>query len=87
VSTLSSDKITEVKNRYCPCPDCEGACEDVLQEAAEEGARVVIQWIQRNAVYSHSPSRELIRIEDKDWQKLLKAEIPEDKSGWVARCP
>jgi len=76
--TLSREQLQRIKDRYCPCADCEGACDDILDEAAMEGVIAVMDWIKRNAIYSHSPTKEHIVIDRSDWNKLIVGLVPPD---------
>jgi hypothetical protein len=54
-------------------------------EEREREIKEVVEWIACNAIYSHSPSRELIQIRESDWELLKKGIIPEDRERPVFR--
>ncbi len=51
---------------------------DLLQ-ARNEGREEVVQWIKRNAICSHEPSRENIKIMRAEWDMLLTGKIPPER--------
>jgi len=83
--TLSREQLQRIKDRYCPCADCEGACDDILDEAAMEGVIAVMDWIKRNAIYSHSPTKEHIVIDRSDWNKLIVGRLGLPSALWIGR--
>ena len=50
-----------------------------IEQARRDDRKEVVNWIGRNAICSHEPSYENIRIDRKEWTTLSKGKIPTER--------
>jgi len=76
---LDKEQLEKIKNTFCQCKDCKGACDNVLKDAGDVAHDNVVHWIRRNTIWSHEPAMEHIVIRRHEWNSLLKGEIPPER--------